>query len=136
MTCKIPGLGTVTGYKTLKEIVDGTPATSDDVPAVSYKDLSGDAPEATTTSSSDEPTSTSVDASDGQESASASSDDEADNTKEQARSNEEKASQMFKLARTYIMSGHAKMGKDKLRELIRLYPRTRSAERAKRLLGS
>ncbi|MFP4433328.1 MAG: tetratricopeptide repeat protein [Phycisphaerae bacterium] len=132
MTCKIPGLGTVTGYKTLKEIVDGTAPTSDDAPAVSYKDLSGDAPVATRGSSNDA-TSTTGDASDGKESASA-SDDEADSTNEQARSDEDKAGQMFKLARTYIMSGHAKMGKDKLRELIRLYPKTRSAKRAKRLL--
>lgn len=133
MTCKIPGLGTVTGYKTLKEIVDGSAAASDDAPAVTYRDLGGDAPEATANSSGDgkalgDDASASGDEGDSGE-GSASSSDEDD-------SDEDKAEELFKLARTYIMSGHGKMGKDKLRELIRLYPKTRSAQRAKRLLGS
>ncbi len=140
MTCKIPGLGTVTGYKTLKEIVDGSAAASDDAPAVTYRDLGGDAPEATANSSGDgkalgDDASASGDEGDSGE-GSASSSDEDDSDEGQARSDEDKAEELFKLARTYIVSGHGKMGKDKLRELIRLYPKTRSAQRAKRLLGS
>jgi hypothetical protein len=147
MTCKIPVIGTVSGYKTMEEIVGKKTRPTDDKPAVTYEDLNGDGPvasveqtDATTTDrSGGESTKDSND--DGKTTISTSTRADgstasgASGDKSSAQDNEKAAAKLFKLARDYIMSGHGDLGRRKLRELVRKYPDTRSAKRAKRLLS-
>jgi hypothetical protein len=153
LTCKVPLLGKITGYKTMKEIVDGI-APADDKPAVAYKDLRGGAVVAAaadalpekdqgdpvkpeTATDATDATDVTGDTESGDRSKTETDTDQKDPSAEGASdgpTDEEKADQLLRLARNYIMSGHTRMGRKKLREVIAKYPDTKAAKRAKRML--